>query len=97
MVTGALIAFSNTVMAYSFHAYQSELYPTRIRARAVGFTYSWSRVSTVFVGFMIAWCLRNYGTIGVFSFVASAMFMVFLIIAILGPRTTGLRLEAISR
>jgi hypothetical protein len=25
------------------------------------------------------------------------MFMVFLIIAILGPRTTGLRLEAISR
>jgi putative MFS transporter len=97
MITGAVIAFSNTVMAYSFHAYQSELYPTRIRARAVGFTYSWSRISTVFVGFMIAWCLRNYGTIGVFTFVAGAMFVVFLIIAFLGPRTTGLRLEAISR
>jgi putative MFS transporter len=97
MVTGAVIAFSNTVMAYSFHAYQSELYPTRIRARAVGFTYSWSRISTVFVGFMIAWCLRNYGTIGVFTFVAGAMFAVFVIIAIWGPRTTGLRLEAISR
>jgi MFS transporter, putative metabolite:H+ symporter len=51
----------------------------------------------VFVGFIIAWCLRNYGTIGVFTFVAGAMFMVFLIIATLGPRTTGLRLEAISR
>ena len=51
MVTGAMIAFSNTVLAYSLHAYQSELYPTRIRARAVGFTYSWSRISTVFVGF----------------------------------------------
>ena len=97
MITGAVIAFSNTVMAYSFHAYQSELYPTRIRARAVGFTYSWSRISTVFVGFIIAWCLRNYGTIGVFTFVAGAMFTVFLIIAFLGPRTTGLRLEAISR
>jgi putative MFS transporter len=97
MVTGAVIAFSNTVMAYSFHAYQSELYPTRIRARAVGFTYSWSRISTVFVGFIIAWCLRNFGTIGVFTFVAGAMFIVFLVIAILGPRTTGLRLEAISR
>ena len=59
MVTGAVIAFSNTVMAYSFHAYQSELYPTRIRARAVGFTYSWSRISTVFVGFIIAWCLQK--------------------------------------
>jgi putative MFS transporter len=97
MATGAVIAFSNTVMAYSFHAYQSELYPTRIRARAVGFTYSWSRISTVFVGFFIAFCLRNYGTIGVFTFVAGAMFAVFLIIAIFGPRTTGLRLEAISR
>jgi MFS transporter, putative metabolite:H+ symporter len=97
MVVGAMIAFSNTVLAYSFHAYQTELYPTRIRARAVGFTYSWSRISTVFVGFIIAWCLRNYGTLGVFTFIAGAMFIVFLIIAILGPRTTGLRLEAISR
>jgi putative MFS transporter len=97
MIAGALIAFCNTVMAYSLHAYQSELYPTRIRARAVGFTYSWSRFSTIFVGFMIAFCLRNYGTIGVFTFVAGAMFTVFVIIATLGPRTTGLRLEAISR
>ncbi len=97
MAAGAMIAFSNTVLAYSLHAYQSELYPTRIRARAVGFTYSWSRISTVFVGFIIAWCLRNYGTVGVFSFVAGAMIIVFLVIALLGPRTTGLRLEAISR
>src|SRR5580658_6056223 len=97
MTLGVCIAFCNTVLAYSLHAYQSELYPTRIRARAVGFTYSWSRISTVFVGFMIAWCLRNYGTIGVFTFVAGAMFTVFLVIAFLGPRTTGLRLEAIAR
>jgi putative MFS transporter len=97
MAVGTMVAFSNTILAYSMHAYQSELYPTRIRARAVGFTYSWSRISVVFVGFMIAWCLRNYGTIGVFTFIAGAMFIVFLIIAIFGPRTTGLRLEAISR
>ena len=97
MVVGALIAFSNTVLAYSLHAYQSELYPTRIRARAVGFTYSWSRFSTIFVGFIIACCLGNYGTLGVFTFIAGAMVIVFLIIAIMGPRTTGLRLEAISR
>jgi MFS transporter, putative metabolite:H+ symporter len=97
MVAGAAIAFSNTVMAYSLHAYQSELYPTRIRARAVGFTYSWSRFSTIFVGFVIAFFLKNYGAVGVFTFVASAMVSVFLVIGIMGPRTTGLRLEAISR
>ena len=97
MTVGVLIAFSNTVLAYSLHAYQSELYPTRIRARAVGFTYGWSRFSTIFIGFIIAFCLRNYGTMGVFTFIAGSMIIVFFIIAIMGPRTTGLRLEAISR
>jgi MFS transporter, putative metabolite:H+ symporter len=97
MTLGVMIAFCNTVLAYSLHAYQSELYPTRIRARAVGFTYGWSRFSTIFIGFIIAFCLRNYGTIGVFVFIASAMVIVFLVIAIMGPRTTGRRLEEISR
>jgi MFS transporter, putative metabolite:H+ symporter len=92
-----LIAFSNTVLAYSLHTYQSELYPTRIRARAVCFTYSWSRFSTIFVGFFIAFFLRNYGTTGVFLFIATAMVSVFVVIASMGPRTTNLRLEAISR
>ena len=86
--------FCNTVLAYSLHAYQSELYPTRIRARAVGFTYGWSRFSTIFIGFIIAWCLRNYGTLGVFTFIAGSMIIVFFVIAIMGPRTTGRRLEA---
>jgi len=71
--TGLLIAFSNTMLAYSLHTYQSKLNPTRIRARAVGFTYSWSRFSTIFVGFFIAFFLRNYGTTGVFLFIATAM------------------------
>jgi putative MFS transporter len=97
MSLGVAIAFCNTVLAYSLHAYQSELYPTRIRARAVGFTYGWSRFSTIFIGFIIAFCLRNYGTNGVFIFIAGAMIIVFLVIAIMGPRTTGRRLEAISR
>jgi MFS transporter, putative metabolite:H+ symporter len=96
LVFGLLIAFSNTILAYSLHAYQSELYPTRIRARAVGFTYSWSRFSTIFVGFFIALFLRLYGTTGVFLFIAGAMIIVFSVIGAMGPRTTGLRLEEIS-
>ena len=46
---------------------------------------------------MIAFCLRNYGTIGVFVFTASAMVVVATVVSVMGPRTTGLRLEAISR
>jgi putative MFS transporter len=97
IVMGILVQISNTILSYSFHAYQAEIYPTRIRARAVGFVYSWSRFSTIFVGFVIAFFLRNFGTTGVFLFIASAMAVVIGVVAIFGPRTTGLRLEEISK
>jgi putative MFS transporter len=96
IICGVLMTFSTSNLSYSFHAYQAELFPTRIRARAVGFVYSWSRLSVVFVGFMVAFFLKTYGTLGVFAFIASAMTICFLIIAILGPRTARLRLEQIS-
>ena len=51
---GALVTLANNIMSFSFHAYQAELYPTRIRALAVGFTYSWSRFSVIFSSFAIA-------------------------------------------
>ena len=33
---GVLLTLANNVLSFSCHAYQAELYPTRIRARAVG-------------------------------------------------------------
>jgi len=83
-------------MSFSFHAYQAELYPTRIRAQAVGFVYSWSRFSAIFSGFIIAFFLARYGTIGVFSFIAGAMTIVFVVIGVFGPAVTKRRLEAIA-
>jgi putative MFS transporter len=97
IAVGVLITFSTSNLSYSFHAYQAELYPTRIRSRAIGFTYSWSRFSTIFVGFLVAFFLRSYGTVGVFGFIASAMIACCLIIAVMGPPTTRMRLEQISR
>jgi hypothetical protein len=54
MILGSLITTTNNLLSYAYHACQAELFPTRIRARAVGFVYSFSRVSTVFTSFMIA-------------------------------------------
>jgi len=96
IAAGILVTRANNVLSYSFHAYQAELYPTRIRSQAVGFVYSWSRFSTIFTGFIIAFMLGHYGVTGVFVFIASAMILVFLIIAIFGPETTGRRLEEIA-
>jgi putative MFS transporter len=96
IVCGLLITLCNNWMSFSFHAYQAELYPTRIRAQAVGFVYSWSRFSAIFSGFIIAFFLGHYGTIGVFGFIAGAMAVVFIVIAGFGPAVTKRRLEAIA-
>jgi putative MFS transporter len=93
---GALVTISNIVLSYSYHAYQTELYPTRIRARAVGFVYSFSRLATILSGFAIAIALRDFGTTGVFVFIASCMLVVVLSVSAFGPRTRGLTLEEAS-
>ena len=93
---GALITLANNVMSFSFHAYQAELYPTRIRALGVGFVYSFSRLSTVFSAFVIAFFLDRFGVVGVFSLIALSMGVVAFAIGVFGPRTRNLSLEAIS-
>jgi putative MFS transporter len=94
---GGLLTVSTILLSYSFHAYMSEVYPTRVRARAVGFVYSFSRLSTVFSSFMIAFFLKRFGTIGVFAFIASAMLVVVLSVGVLGTRTRGQALEEIAQ
>jgi putative MFS transporter len=97
IVFGVLITLANNILSYSFHSYQSELFPTRVRARAVGFTYAFSRISTVFASFIIGWFFAEFnGTVGVFGLIAFAMLMVVLSIGIFGPRTGNLELESIS-
>lgn len=96
ILLGVLITTSNNLMSYAYHAYQAELFPTRVRARAVGFVYSFSRLSTVFTSLMIGFFLQNFGTGGVFGFIAFAMLVVMLSIGVFGPRTNNLALEEIS-
>ena len=93
---GIGVTLSNNLLSYDFNAYQPELFPTRVRARAVGFVYSFSRLSTVFSSFMIDFCLQNFGAPVVFAFIAAAMLIVVISIAGFGPRTRGLALEAIA-
>jgi len=97
IVIGTLQTMMNAWLSFSAHNYQSELFPTRIRARAVGFVYSWSRFSTIFTGFFIAAILQRFGVPGVFMFIAGAMAMVVLSIGLFGPSTNRRALEEISR
>jgi putative MFS transporter len=91
-----MVIVGNSLMSLSYHTYQSELFPTRIRARAVGFVYSFSRLSAMFSTFLIAAILDHAGSSGVFVLIAGSMLIVALTIGLFGPRTRGLALEQIS-
>jgi putative MFS transporter len=93
---GVGLTLGANIMSYSFHAYQQELFPTGIRARAAGFVYSWSRLSVIFSSFIIAFILETFGAFGVFAFIAAAMAIVMATIGVFGPRTTNLALEKIA-
>ena len=93
---GVLVTLCNNWLSFSFHNYQSELFPTRIRSRAIGFVYSWSRLSAALSGLIVAYLLNWNGPIAVFSFIAFSMLIVVCSIGGFGPRTRGLALEAIS-
>jgi MFS transporter, putative metabolite:H+ symporter len=92
---GVLFTLSSNIMSYAYHGYQAELYPTRVRARAIGFVYSWSRISAAFAGLAIGILLHGYGVPGVAVFIGISMIVAICMI-LLGPPTRGLALEAIS-
>jgi MFS transporter, putative metabolite:H+ symporter len=96
ILLGVLVTLCNNLMSFSFHSYQSELFPTHIRSRAIGFVYSWSRLSAALSGLVVAFLLNLGGVNAVFAFIAFAMAVVVATIGGFGPRTRGLALEAIA-
>ncbi|WP_350261434.1 MFS transporter [Pantoea sp. BJ2] len=95
IICGFLITYSNAWLTFSYHAYQTEIFPTHIRARAVGFCYSFSRLSTVFSSILIGFILQYAGSQGVIAFIVLSMLIVMLSVGIYGPKTRGMDLENI--
>jgi len=102
-VTGravVIVGASITVFCYWFsavlHAYQAELFPTRLRATGVGFTYSLSRLSAAFSSVVIG-LLLSHGVMAVFAFTGGSMALCALLVALWGPKTNAVALEELSR
>jgi putative MFS transporter len=94
ILCGVLLTAANMTMSYAYHAYQTEVFPTSIRARASGLVYSMSRVSAMFSGFIVAYVLREAGVGGVFGLITTAMMIVIIAIAVWGPLVRGKPLDA---
>jgi putative MFS transporter len=97
VASGALVTLCSNWFSALLHAYQSELFPTRLRATGVGFTYSWSRLSAVFSSLLIGAVLVRGGVGAVFTLLAAAMCGVALVIGLFGPRTNRIALEELAR
>ena len=94
IASGVMVTASNMTMSYAYHAYQTEVFPTAIRACASGLVYSMSRVSATFSGFIVAFMLREAGIIGVFGLISAAMLIVIVAMAGFGPNVRGKPLDA---
>jgi putative MFS transporter len=93
ILSGVMLTAANMTMSYAYHAYQTEVFPTSIRARASGLVYSMSRISATFSGFIVAYVLREGGVSGVFGLITSAMIVVIVVIAAFGPDVRGKPLD----
>ena len=96
IVFGALVTASNNLMAFGIHTYQAEIFPTRLRSRAVGISYSFSRLASICSGFIVAYMLEHSSVPGVFVMLDGALIVAALTVGLFGPKTRGLALEEIS-
>jgi len=96
ILIGIAFTLAANVMSYAYHGYQAELFPTRIRSRAVGFVYSWSRIAAAFSGLIVGSLLVSGGVPAVAVFIGGAMIVGIAMIGIFGPSTNGLALEQLN-
>lgn len=78
------------------HVYLAEIFPTDVRATAVGLTYSLSRLSGGALPFVLLPVLYAYGAAAMFAVVVIALMIVIAAVALVGPRTTLRGLDEIN-
>jgi MFS family permease len=91
LTTAAANVFSNV-----YHVYQAEIFPSDVRATAVGWTYSLSRLSSAALPFVLIPVLDRYGAAAMFTVVLAALVVAVAALVPFGPRTTGRSLDEIN-
>ncbi|OHV28166.1 MULTISPECIES: MFS transporter [Pseudofrankia] len=90
---GTLFTLISNVYSNGYHVFTAELYPTAVRATAVGAAYALSRLVTAALPFVLIPVLDHAGSGAVFTVVAAALVILALDVLALGPRTTGLPVD----
>jgi putative MFS transporter len=93
---GFLTTATSNVFSNVYHVYQAEIFPTDVRATAIGWTYSLSRLSSGALPFILIPVLDHYGATAMFIVVLVALAIAAGVVAWIGPRTTSRNLEEIN-
>lgn len=96
VVFGLLTTAASNVFSNIYHVYQAEIFPSDIRATAVGWTYSLSRLSSAALPFILIPVLNHYGAAAMFTVVLVALAAAVAVLIPFGPRTTGRSLDEIN-
>ena len=91
MVLGAMVAFFGTGLFSGSGIIGSELFPTSVRARALGFTYNGARAMSSLAPFTIGRVGQRHGLDSAF-YVCAVAFLMAGLIAIFIPETRGTEL-----
>jgi MFS transporter, putative metabolite:H+ symporter len=96
IVFGLLTTAASNVFSNIYHVYQAEIFPSDVRATAVGWTYSVSRLSSAALPFILIPVLNHYGAAAMFTVVLVALAGAVAVLVPFGPRTTGKSLDEIN-
>jgi putative MFS transporter len=96
LVFGFLYTAVSNVFSNAYHIYQAEIFPTHLRSTASSGTYALSRLATAAMPFVLVPVLNDAGVGALFAIVCAAMVVVAVDVGVLGPLTTGRRLEAVN-
>ncbi|HSD67659.1 MAG TPA: MFS transporter [Vicinamibacteria bacterium] len=92
LVLGPFVGFFGTGFFSGFSAVASELFPTEIRATAMGLTYNVGRGFSALAPFAVGWVATRHSFFAAFLLLAAA-FLVAAALALLLPETKGKHLE----
>jgi MFS family permease len=92
LLLGAMVAFSGTGFFSGSGIVGSEIFPTRLRARALGFTYNGARTLSALAPFVIGRVGQAKG-LGWAFYLCAASFLLATLMAALLPETKGKQLD----
>ena len=96
IVFGVITTAAANVFSNVYHVYQAEIFPSDVRATAVGWTYSISRLSSAALPFILIPVLDNYGPAAMFAVVVVALGLAVAVLLPVGPRTSNRGQEDIN-